>query len=80
MIGAMDLNASPLPEEDEDTFERHIEEYATQERIESGAEILRRVLLSQSFSAFFFSFLCRTVFNECIFFFVFHTCPFLLEV
>ncbi|KAJ4704509.1 mRNA-capping enzyme-like [Melia azedarach] len=42
MIGAMDLNASPLPEEDEDTFERHIEEYATQERIESGAEILRR--------------------------------------
>ncbi|XP_024037347.1 mRNA-capping enzyme isoform X3 [Citrus clementina] len=42
MIGAMDLNASPLPEEDEDTFEGHIEEYAAQERIESGAEILRR--------------------------------------
>ncbi|KAJ0028028.1 hypothetical protein Pint_35237 [Pistacia integerrima] len=42
MIGTMDLNASPLPEEDEDTFEGHIEQYAVHERAESGAEILRR--------------------------------------
>lgn len=56
MIGAMDLNASPLPEEDEDTFEGHIEEYAAQERVESGAEILRRVLLSFSFIYLFFLF------------------------
>lgn len=43
MIGTMDLNASPLPEEDEDGFEGHVEQYAVHERIESGAEILRRV-------------------------------------
>lgn len=46
MIVAMDLNASPIPEEDEETFEGHIEEYsAPEERIESGPDILRRVLL-----------------------------------
>ncbi|XP_062166019.1 uncharacterized protein LOC133872513 isoform X2 [Alnus glutinosa] len=43
MIVAMDLNASPVPEEDEDTFEQHIEEdSAPEERIESGADIARR--------------------------------------
>lgn len=53
MIAAMDLNASPLPEEDEDTFESHIEHYsaAPEERIESGADIARRVFL---FIYFFF--------------------------
>lgn len=60
MIGSMDLNASPLPEEDEDTFEGHIEEYAAQERIESGAEILRRVLLY--FSLIYFAFLFKILF------------------
>ncbi|KAK0607754.1 hypothetical protein LWI29_020055 [Acer saccharum] len=39
----MDLNASPLPDEDDDIFGGHVEEeYAAQERVESGAEILRR--------------------------------------
>ncbi|XP_061344419.1 uncharacterized protein LOC133290366 [Gastrolobium bilobum] len=45
MIVAMDLNASPVPEEDEDTFEEriHVEEFtAPEERIESGADIARR--------------------------------------
>lgn len=46
MIVAMDLNASPLPEEDEETFERHIEEYtAPEEHVETAVEISRRVLL-----------------------------------
>ncbi|XP_004514944.1 uncharacterized protein [Cicer arietinum] len=41
----MDLNASPIPEEDEDAFEEkiHAQEYiAPEERIESGADIARR--------------------------------------
>nr|CAN61178.1 hypothetical protein VITISV_037120 [Vitis vinifera] len=39
----MDLNASPLPEEDEETFERHIEEYtAPEEHVETAVEISRR--------------------------------------
>lgn len=46
MIVAMDLNASPIPEEDEETFEGNIEEYsAPEERVESGADIARRVFL-----------------------------------
>lgn len=48
MIVAMDLNASPVPEEDEDIFEEepiHVQQYAApEERIESGADIARRVL------------------------------------
>jgi hypothetical protein len=48
MIVAMDLNASPVPEEDEDIFEEepiHAQQYvAPEERIESGADIARRVL------------------------------------
>lgn len=45
MIVAMDLNASPVPEEDEDIIEQHIEEYsAPEERIESAVDIARRVL------------------------------------
>lgn len=44
MIGSMDLNASPVPEEDEETFERHEEVYsAPEEHIETGASIARRV-------------------------------------
>jgi hypothetical protein len=53
MIVAMDLNASPVPEEDEDVFDErvHVQEYiAPEERVESGAEIARRVL----FLLFFF--------------------------
>ncbi|KAK7382578.1 hypothetical protein VNO80_01488 [Phaseolus coccineus] len=45
MIVAMDLNASPVPEEDEDIFEEkiHVEEFhAPEERIETGADIARR--------------------------------------
>ncbi|KAF3448984.1 hypothetical protein FNV43_RR09708 [Rhamnella rubrinervis] len=42
MIVAMDLNASPIPEEDEETFEGHEEYSAPEERIESGADIARR--------------------------------------
>ncbi|TKY63428.1 hypothetical protein E2542_SST13300 [Spatholobus suberectus] len=41
----MDLNASPVPEEDDDSFEEniHVEEFhAPEERIESGADIARR--------------------------------------
>ncbi|GLT37567.1 hypothetical protein SLA2020_118780 [Shorea laevis] len=39
----MDLNASPLPEEDEETFERHRVEYVpSEEHIESAVEISRR--------------------------------------
>lgn len=56
MIVAMDLNASPLPEDDEETFEEYnakdysaqdysAQEYsAPQEHVESGVDILRRVL------------------------------------
>lgn len=48
MIVTMDLNASPQPEEDEETFERHIEEACTvpEEHIETGVEIARRVLVN----------------------------------
>ncbi|PRQ43021.1 putative mRNA (guanine-N(7)-)-methyltransferase [Rosa chinensis] len=54
MIVAMDLNASPLPEDDEETFEEYnakdysaqdysAQEYsAPQEHVESGVDILRR--------------------------------------
>ncbi|WVZ16817.1 hypothetical protein V8G54_009799 [Vigna mungo] len=45
MIVAMDLNASPVPEEDEDIFEEkiHVEEFhAPEERPETGADIARR--------------------------------------
>ncbi|KAM7463992.1 hypothetical protein LguiA_032113 [Lonicera macranthoides] len=52
MIGNMDLNASPLPEDDEDTFEPHFEEDSTPakhkqhisqvEHVESSVEILHR--------------------------------------
>ncbi|KAL1330927.1 hypothetical protein HN51_048165 [Arachis hypogaea] len=44
MIVAMDLNASPVPEEDEDIFEGHVvEEYhAPEERVESAVDIARR--------------------------------------
>lgn len=40
----MDLNASPIPEEDEESLERRIEEFpAPEERIESAVDIFRRV-------------------------------------
>ncbi|KAL6146139.1 hypothetical protein ACLB2K_056822 [Fragaria x ananassa] len=54
MIAAMDLNASPLPEEDEETYDEYnAQEYsgqeysaqvysAPQEHVESGVDILRR--------------------------------------
>ena len=44
MIVAMDLNASPVPEEDEDAFGGHFEEYnAPEERVETAVDIARRV-------------------------------------
>lgn len=44
----MDLNA--LPEEDEETFDRHVQDYsASGERTESALDIANRVL---TFSAF----------------------------
>ncbi|OMO97430.1 hypothetical protein COLO4_14610 [Corchorus olitorius] len=43
MIASMDLNASPLPEDDEETYERHIEHYsAPEDHAESAVEISRR--------------------------------------
>ncbi|GMP85607.1 hypothetical protein CsSME_00038696 [Camellia sinensis var. sinensis] len=48
MIASMDLNASPQPEEEEDSFEPHLEEdnapehTAHVEHIESAVEIARR--------------------------------------
>nr|KJB17015.1 hypothetical protein B456_002G260900 [Gossypium raimondii] len=43
MIVGMDLNASPLPEDDEDPYETHIEHYsAPEEHVESAVEISRR--------------------------------------
>ncbi|KAA3464851.1 mRNA-capping enzyme [Gossypium australe] len=43
MIVGMDLNASPLPEDDEDPYEAHIEHYsAPEEHVESAVEISRR--------------------------------------
>jgi mRNA-capping enzyme len=50
MIVSMDLNASPVPEEDEDVFGQHVEEYSQytapdeRERTESAVDIARRVL------------------------------------
>lgn len=61
MIVAMDLNASPVPEEDEDIFEEriHVQEFiAPEERIESGADIARRVPLLLSFSFYPFLVSC----------------------
>lgn len=59
----MDLNAVPLPDDDDDTFERHLEDYRASgkhiehvnhaEHVESAVDILRRVrhsLSPQSFS------------------------------
>ncbi|XP_019432012.1 PREDICTED: mRNA-capping enzyme-like isoform X2 [Lupinus angustifolius] len=44
MIVAMDLNASPVPDEEEDTFEGHaVREFiASEERVESAVDIARR--------------------------------------
>ncbi|KAJ8753925.1 hypothetical protein K2173_000179 [Erythroxylum novogranatense] len=43
MIVPMDLNASPLPEEDEEKFEGHVEEYnVTEERFETAVETAHR--------------------------------------
>ncbi|XVF78903.1 hypothetical protein PTKIN_Ptkin14bG0175200 [Pterospermum kingtungense] len=43
MIASMDLNASPLPEDDEETYGGHIEHYsAPEEHVESAVEISRR--------------------------------------
>lgn len=44
MTAAMDLNASPVPEEDEDPFEGHVEDFtAPEERVETAVDIARRV-------------------------------------
>lgn len=52
MIVAMDLNA--LPEEDEETFDRHVEEYkAPADHIESALDIANRVLTNALFRLYF---------------------------
>lgn len=73
MIGIMDLNAPPLPEDDEDSFEQHVEGYSALEKhtehvnhsdhVESAVDILRRVhyFLLQNFFIFDFNFLCFVV-------------------
>lgn len=44
MIVAVDLNASPVPEDDEDDFGRQVEEYRTpEERVESAVDIAHQV-------------------------------------
>ena len=56
MIVSMDLNASPVPEEDEDIFEEkiHVEEFhEPEERIETGADIARRVPFIYNFLSFY---------------------------
>lgn len=46
MVATMDLNASPQPEEDDEPYVRHLEDYSSRDdRIESAVEIARRVLL-----------------------------------
>jgi len=45
----MDLNASPLPEEDEEYFESHLEENVRQQdHIETSIQTLRRVCFTYS--------------------------------
>lgn len=67
MIVAMDLNASPVPEEeDEDVYEEkiHVQEYsAPDDHVESGAAIARRVLFLVSF----FFFWCQSVWISSLF-------------
>lgn len=68
MIGIMDLNVLPQPEEDDETFEQHFEEYNAPERhtehkhhvehVESAVDIARRVLHS-----IFYIELCAFSFN-----------------
>lgn len=63
MIGSMDLNASPQPEEDDENFEQHYEEYSAPERhtehrnhaehVESAVDIARRVLHSFFLNIYF---------------------------
>lgn len=51
MVVTMDLNASPVPEEDDENFEGHIEEYsAPEERFETAVETARRVFLNFIFA------------------------------
>lgn len=44
MVVCLDLNASPVPEEDEDAFEGQVEKHnAPEERVETAVDIERRV-------------------------------------
>jgi len=57
MIVAVDLNASPVPEDDEDDFGRQVEEYRTpEERVESAVDIAHQVS-SPLFLCIFFDFI-----------------------
>lgn len=40
---SMDLNSSPLPDEDDQTSEEPIDDFAQNEHVESSVEIMRRV-------------------------------------
>jgi mRNA-capping enzyme len=45
MTFSMDLNASPLPEEDEQPYEQQVEvDFAQEEHVESAVATMRRVL------------------------------------
>lgn len=44
MIVAMDLNA--LPEEEEETYDRHVQEYTLVDRQESALDIANRVTIN----------------------------------
>lgn len=49
MTFSMDLNASPLPEEDEQPYEEPVEvDYAQEEHVESAVATLRRVCNTHS--------------------------------
>lgn len=44
MVVCLDLNASPVPEEEEDAFEGHVEKHdAPEERVETTVDIARQV-------------------------------------
>lgn len=61
MIVTMDLNASPLPDDDEEPFDIHSEVYVPEDHQETAVETARRVLIflsSLSFYAYLLTCLC----------------------
>jgi hypothetical protein len=59
MTFVMDLNASPLPEEDEQPYEEPVEvDYAQEEHVESAVATMRRVCNTSSGCSFLFAINC----------------------